>query len=270
MNKLLTLLTTCVLALSATVANAQLDIQVRQMKAITGLGDVTMVDDAIFVTGNPQIEVKDVTALMVNPEADIEVETEDRRLVIVDESESTPGLYLFDKAGAYIVRVELLDWEARKRHKKIIKVIVKSGVKPVPAGAKYPNTLRNIGKLVGSMSKEDRSLSAKILRDAARKLNSSQFLQQSQASAFIKTNRPNTEATNALFAQLARESRKEGSMGLATVAEYYSEIADYIDVAPRTTSSFSILKKTDKPVSFLPDHVTPHATQPTPLPPTLR
>lgn len=270
MNKLLTLLTTCVLVLSATVANAQLNIQVRQMKAITGLGEVTMVDDAIFVGGDPKIEIKDVTALMVNPEADIEVETEDRRLVIVDESESTPGLYLFDKAGSYYVRVELLDWEAHKRYKKIIKVIVKSGVKPVPADAKYPNTLKNIGKLVGSMSKGDRTLSAQVLRAAARKLSSSEFLQQAQVSTFIKSNRPNNAATNALFAQLSKESRKEGSMGLATVAEYYSEIADYIDVAPRTTSSYSILKKADKPVSFLPSYVTPHATQPTPLPPALR
>ena len=270
MRKLIPLMTLC-LVLMTSVASAQLDVQVRQLKGLVGLGDVTMVDGIAFVEGDPDITLKNVTALRVTPGADIEVETEDRKIVIIEESESTPGLYLFKDPGKYYVVTRLIDWKKEKQYKDRRWVTVKGGLRPIPKDARYPQTLKNIGKLVTAMSKEERYLSAQTLRDAAESLQRSKFIQQSQVAQFIRQSRPQTPAVNALFKQLAVEARREGSMGLQTVAEYYLEISRYIDVdPPKREQSFSVLKTQSRPVGYLPQDVTPLATQPTPLPPALR
>lgn len=263
-NIMLTLVMLATLACSS-VLGQKVPYKVVEATAVVGLKDAELVGDYIFIAKESEPDTRQVTLLRTEKDADIEVTNEKHEVVVpVDLGK---GVYLFGKPGTYIVRLEVLDWDKRERRKTIMKLEVKGGAKPVPANATWKQTLQEIGPYVAKMSKPDRERVASILRTAADNIETNKFLRQAQASDFIKKNRPQSPATSELFAQLSMKAQRDNAKGLQTVMRYYRELADYIDTKPAPRRSTVSVRKSTKPLSFMPKEVTPKATQPVPGPP---
>ena len=250
----------------------KVEYKVVEVTAVVGLKGPQLIGDYIFVAKDSRVDQKQVTLVKTDVNADVEVMTDKNQPMIpVDLGD---GIYLFETPGTYFVRLEVLDWDKRERRKTLFKLEVKGGVKPVPPDAQWKQTLKELGPFVARVSKQNRSALTSTLRGAADGIASNKFLRQSDASKYIRDNKPSSPAIDALMSQLTQSAKRDQAKGLQTVTAYYRELASYIDPAPAPQRRKSVSKvwspepkKSSKSkLSFMPKNAAPYASQPVPLP----
>ena len=229
MKNLLAILLVCLM--SAT-AFGQLDIQIKQVKGITGLSGVTRLNDYLFVDAKSKPELKDMTLLRVNPKAKVKIENLQRERVLIDELEGHPGVYVFTEAGTYIVDVRLIDWDAKEEYEDTVKVVVKSSAPEVPDDATHKDVLSQIRTAVGNLDKPTREVIASVISEASDGLRSFKFRQTGDAATYIKKNRPTGPAIDKLFQLLAQDAQARAPQDRKGLQLYYNEISQFIRPNP--------------------------------------
>ena len=222
------LLAILILCLAPSLVFGQLDIQIKQVKGITGLSGVTRLNDYLFVDAKSKPELKDMTLLRVNPKAKVKIENLQRERVLIDELEKHPGVYVFTEAGTYIVDVRLIDWDAKEEYEDTVKVIVKSSAPKVPEDATHKDLLTQIRTAVGELDKPTREVIASVIAEASDGLRSFKFRQTSDAADYIKKNRPTGPGIDRLFKLLSQDAQARAPQDRKGLQAYYNEISQFI------------------------------------------
>lgn len=237
-------LSTAVLFLSLLVlsesANAQYEFKVQEVKAVTGLNNISRVGNVLVVDGDSDPKFKDVVILYVDSDdVDVEVELLDRTPVAINPVGPTAEgvvAYVFDEPGTYFVTMEQLRIEEGriKRVKRRAKIEVKNYQPVLPDNvdpSQYQDIIERVMPLINQMSDNDRRKCESILVQASNKMKSFEFKSMNDVGAFIASNRPQNNLTDQVFKALSDEAKSRPPLSRPDTQLHFQIVAALFHVS---------------------------------------
>ena len=237
-------LSTAVLFLSLLVlsesANAQYEFKVQEVKAVTGLNNISRVGNVLVVDGDSDPKFKDVVILYVDSDdVDVEVELLDRTPVAINPVGPTAEgvvAYVFDEPGTYFVTMEQLRIEEGriKRVKRRAKIEVKNYQPVLPDNvdpSQYQDIIERVMPLINQMSDNDRRKCESILVQASNKMKSFEFKSMNDVGAYIASNRPQNNLTDQVFKALSDEAKSRPPLSRPDTQLHFQIVAALFHVS---------------------------------------
>jgi len=222
-------------------AYAQIEVQSESATAIIGIKEPAIVGDMVVFSGG-EIQLKPIGIIYVEAVGEVTVTASDEQRLPVEVKESSSGVYIIEKSGKFWVEaseygeVELAGG-ARRRillDRRVVVVDVGPPAPPVPPtppepqpDAPFDGLAANVARLSARLSAANKAKLKQVFTEAADRMKRGQYLQISQASAYITANRPPCSPGSdcaELYNFIATDARTR-TLGWQAAQDYYREIA---------------------------------------------